>query len=107
MKTWPAMQQDPNRPEYVLKVGADEGAAGSDDAADALRYLVATKSRVVVQRKVRGLQAKPTPARAQVLACYLPREAAIPRPQQSLKDLSLPQMHGPCSRTKCFTIMKS
>lgn len=28
---------------------------GGDDAADALRYLVATKSRVIVQRKLRGL----------------------------------------------------
>jgi hypothetical protein len=28
---------------------------GGDDAADTLRYLVATKSRTVVQRKLRGL----------------------------------------------------
>jgi hypothetical protein len=27
---------------------------GADDAADALQYLVATKSRTVVQRKLRG-----------------------------------------------------
>ncbi len=49
------MQHDPNRPEDVLKVDADEEGVGGDDAADALRYLVATKSRAVVQRKLRGL----------------------------------------------------
>jgi len=49
------MQPDPNRPEDVLKVDADEDGVGGDDAADALRYLVATKSRTVAQRKLRGL----------------------------------------------------
>jgi len=39
----------------VLTVDADEDGVGADDAADALRYLVATKSRTVVQRKLRGL----------------------------------------------------
>jgi hypothetical protein len=39
----------------VLKVDADEHGVGGDDAADCLRYLVATKSRVIVQRKLRGL----------------------------------------------------
>ena len=34
---------------------ADEDGVGGDDAADALRYLVATKSRTVTQRKLRGL----------------------------------------------------
>ncbi len=38
------------------EVDADEDGGGGDDAADALRYLVATKSRAVVQRKLRGLQ---------------------------------------------------
>lgn len=38
----PAMQHDPNRPEDVLKVDVDEVGEGGDDAADALRYLVAT-----------------------------------------------------------------
>jgi phage terminase large subunit len=51
----PSLQHDPNRPEDVLKVDADEDGLGGDDAADALRYLVATKSRVVAQRKLRGL----------------------------------------------------
>jgi hypothetical protein len=37
----------------VLKVDADEDG-GDDDAADALWYLVATKSRAIAQRKLRG-----------------------------------------------------
>jgi hypothetical protein len=49
------MGHDPNRPEDELKVDADEDGIGGDDAADCLRYLVATKSRVVAQRKLRGL----------------------------------------------------
>ncbi len=51
----PALQHDPNRPEDVLKVDADEDGVGGDDAADALRYLVATKGRTVSQRKLRGV----------------------------------------------------
>jgi len=38
----PSLQHDPNRPEDVLKVDADEDGIGGDDAADTLRYLVAT-----------------------------------------------------------------
>jgi len=37
------MQHDPHRPEDVLKVDCDEEGVGGDDAADCLRYLVATK----------------------------------------------------------------
>src|ERR1017187_5727300 len=48
------MQHDPNRPEDVLKVDADEDGIGGDDAADALRYLVATKSRGNFQKKIGG-----------------------------------------------------
>ena len=55
IETLPTLQHDPNRPEDVLKVDADEEGVGGDDAADALRYLVATKSRAVTQRKLRGL----------------------------------------------------
>ena len=55
IETLPALQHDPNRPEDVLKVDADEDGVGGDDAADALRYLIATRPRVVVQRKLRGL----------------------------------------------------
>lgn len=51
----PSLQHDPNRPEDVLKVDADEDGIGGDDPADACRYLVATKSREVAQRKLRGL----------------------------------------------------
>jgi hypothetical protein len=53
--TLPALQHDPNGPEDVLKVDAD------DDAADRLRYLVATKSRVVAQRKLRRLDPEAAP----------------------------------------------
>jgi len=39
----------------MLKADAAEAGIGGDDAADALRYLVATKARTIVQRKLRGL----------------------------------------------------
>jgi hypothetical protein len=39
----------------VLKVDADEDGLGGDDAADALRYLVATRARAVSERKLRGV----------------------------------------------------
>jgi phage terminase large subunit len=55
VETLPTLQHDPNRPEDVLKVDADEDGVGGDDAADALRYLVATKSRTITVRKLRGL----------------------------------------------------
>lgn len=55
IETLPTLQHDPNRPEDVLKVDADDDGIGGDDAADCLRYLVATKSRAVTQRKLRGL----------------------------------------------------
>jgi hypothetical protein len=55
IETLPALQHDPNRPEDLLKVDADEDGIGGDDAADALRYLVATKSRSISQRKLTGL----------------------------------------------------
>ncbi len=54
-ETLPAMQHDPNRREDVLKVDADQDGVGGDDAVGALRYLGATKSRGVTQRKLRGL----------------------------------------------------
>jgi hypothetical protein len=55
VETLPALQHDPHRPEDVLKVDADEDGVGGDDAADALRYLVATKGRAISQRKLRGV----------------------------------------------------
>jgi hypothetical protein len=39
----------------VLKVDADEDGNGGDDAADALRYLLATKALSVLVKKLRGL----------------------------------------------------
>jgi phage terminase large subunit len=55
LESLPALQHDPNRPEDVLKVDADEEGVGGDDAADAFRYLVATKARAVVARKLAGV----------------------------------------------------
>jgi hypothetical protein len=54
VETLPGMQHDPHRPEDVLKVDCDEEGVGGDDAADCLRYLVATRARTVAQRKLRG-----------------------------------------------------
>ena len=51
----PTLQHDPNRPEDVLKVDADEDGVGGDDTGDALRYLIATKARDVRQRKLAGV----------------------------------------------------
>ena len=50
----PALQHDPNRPEDVLKVDADEEGLGGDDTADALRYMVATKARTFVVKRLTG-----------------------------------------------------
>lgn len=55
IETLPAMPHDPNRPEDVLKVDAAEDGVGGDDAADCLRYRVATKPWTVEQRQLRGL----------------------------------------------------
>ena len=49
-----SLQHDPIRPENVDKVDADKDGIGGDDAADARRYLVTTKARVVARRKLRG-----------------------------------------------------
>jgi hypothetical protein len=48
------MQHDLRRPEDMLKVDCDEEGVGGD-AADALRYLVATRAQTVTQRKLRGV----------------------------------------------------
>jgi hypothetical protein len=55
IETLPTLQHDPNRPEDVLKVDADEDGVGGDDRADALRYLVAPLTRSITQRKLRGV----------------------------------------------------
>ena len=49
-------------PEDVLKVDADEDGVGGDDV-DRLRYLVATKARIVAQRKLRGYDCAAAQAR--------------------------------------------
>jgi len=54
VETLPALQHDPSRPEDVLKVDADEAGIGGDDAADALRYMVATKARSFVVKRLTG-----------------------------------------------------
>jgi hypothetical protein len=54
LETLPALQHDPDRSEDVDKIDADEDGVGGDDAADALRYLVATKPRSISVRKLRG-----------------------------------------------------
>jgi hypothetical protein len=48
------LQHDPNRSEDVLKADADEEGVGGDDAADTLRYLVVTKPRTSVERRLTG-----------------------------------------------------
>lgn len=55
VETLPSLQHDPYRPEDVLKVDADDDGNGGDDAADALRYLVATRSSTVRVHRIRGL----------------------------------------------------
>ena len=51
----PSLQHDPNHPEDVLKTDPDENGIGGDDAADTLRYLVASKPHQVRVCKLRGL----------------------------------------------------
>ena len=53
--TLATLQHDPSRPEDVLKVDMDEAGVGGDDAADALRYLLATRLPTIVVRKLTGL----------------------------------------------------
>ncbi len=50
-----SLQHDPARPEDVLKVDTDDDGVGGDDAADTLRYLVATKPRTLQVMKLKGL----------------------------------------------------
>ena len=54
LETLPCLQHDPNRPEDVLKVNPDDDGVGGDDAADALRYLVATRPARITVRKLSG-----------------------------------------------------
>ena len=50
----PYVQHDPDRPGDVLKSNINEDGVGGDDAADALRYLIATKPREIRMVKLRG-----------------------------------------------------
>jgi len=54
IETLPEWPQDPNRPADMLKVDADEEGVGGNDAADCLRYQVATKAVAVLHQKLRG-----------------------------------------------------
>lgn len=51
----PSLQHDPSRPEDILKTDIDEDGLGGDDAADALRYLVATRVPQILERKLTGI----------------------------------------------------
>lgn len=55
IETLPILEHDPNRPEDVLKVDCDADGIGGDDAADALRYMIATKAKNSRMMKIRGL----------------------------------------------------
>ena len=61
VETLPSLQHDPSRPEDVLTVDEDEDGVDGDDAADALRYMVATKSRRVTVRTSRGCEGRVPP----------------------------------------------
>ncbi|MEI7729122.1 MAG: hypothetical protein WCO56_06105 [Verrucomicrobiota bacterium] len=50
----PYVQHDPDRPGDVLKTNVNEEGTGGDDAADALRYLVASRSPQIYVRKLTG-----------------------------------------------------
>jgi hypothetical protein len=50
----PYVQHDPDRPGDILKSNINEDGVGGDDAADALRYLIATKPREIRMVKLRG-----------------------------------------------------
>jgi len=52
---WVGVSAEGTAREEALKVDADEEGIGGDDAADACRYLVATKGRELRLRKLSGL----------------------------------------------------
>jgi hypothetical protein len=55
LETLPYLQHDPDRPGDILKINTNEEGSGGDDAADALRYMVATKPNICHVVKLRGL----------------------------------------------------
>ena len=54
IESLPYLQHDPDRPGDVLKTNINEEGVGGDDAADALRYLVASKVPWGGMRKLTG-----------------------------------------------------
>jgi hypothetical protein len=55
LESLPYLQHDPDHPADVLKSNTNEEGVGGDDAADALRYLVASKVPRCYVTKLRGL----------------------------------------------------
>ena len=51
----PYLQHDPDHPADVLKTNPNDEGLGGDDAADALRYLVATRPNRCYVTKLKGL----------------------------------------------------
>ncbi len=54
LNTLPYLQHDPDQPADILKTNPNEEGLGGDDAADALRYLVATPANRIYERKLSG-----------------------------------------------------
>lgn len=55
LDTLPYLQHDPDHPADILKTNVNEEGLGGDDAADALRYVVATHIPKCAVVKLRGL----------------------------------------------------
>jgi len=51
----PFLQTDPDQPADILKTNTNEEGLGGDDAADALRYMVAYRPQKIHVVKLRGL----------------------------------------------------
>ena len=54
LETLPNLQHDPDRPGDILKTNTNDEGTGGDDAADALRYMVATKRNMIRVAKLQG-----------------------------------------------------
>lgn len=55
LESLPYLQHDPDHPGDVLKTNINEEGVGGDGAADALRYLVATRPNTIRLARLRGL----------------------------------------------------
>lgn len=51
----PMLEHDPNRPEDVLKVDADEDGIGGDDPYDGVRYALNSRANKLTVKKLKGL----------------------------------------------------